>query len=106
MLRIAYLAVVVVVVSLLSSLVSAQPGGGALWPHWRGPAHTGATTANVPLTWSDTQNVKWKIEIPGRGFSTPVIVGDRLFLTTAIPTGKKEAPAGGGGRAGGGAGAG
>src|SRR5687768_16776636 len=66
------------------------------WPHWRGPGHTGATTANVPLTWSDTSNVRWKTEIPGRGHSTPVASGDRLFLTAA----------GGRGGAGGGAGAG
>ena len=59
------------------------------WPHWRGPGHTGATTANVPLTWSDTSNVRWKAEIPGRGHSTPVAAGNRLFLTTAVPTGKK-----------------
>ena len=77
------------------------------WPHWRGPEHTGVAAGNVPLTWSDTSNVMWKIEIPGRGHSTPVAWGDRLFLTTAIPTGKQAelAPAGGG-RAGGGSGAG
>jgi outer membrane protein assembly factor BamB len=77
------------------------------WPHWRGPAHTGTTTGNVPLTWSDSSNVQWKVEIPGRAFSTPVAWGDRLFVTNAIPTGKKaEAPPDGGGRAGGGAGVG
>ena len=45
-----------------------------------------------------TPNIRWKIEIPGRGHSTPVIAGDRLFLTTAVPTGKgrrrRKAPAG------------
>lgn len=77
------------------------------WPHWRGPAHTGTTTGNVPLNWSDSSNVQWKVEIPGRAFSTPVAWGDRLFVTNAVPTGKKaDAPADGGGRAGGGAGAG
>lgn len=83
---------------------SAQPP--ATWPHWRGPGHTGATTATVPLTWSDTANVRWKIEIPGRGFSTPVASGDRLFLTNAVPTGKKTEIAPAGGRGGGGAGVG
>ena len=66
-------------------------------------------TADVPLTWSDTSNVQWKVEIPGRGHSTPVAAGDRLFLTTAIPTGSAAAapPAEAGGRGpGGGAGAG
>ena len=89
-------------------LIHAQSQAAGNWPHWRGPAHTGATTADVPLTWSDTANIAWKVELPGRAFSTPVIWGDRLFLTNAIPTGKKESqPAPGGrGGAGGGAGAG
>jgi outer membrane protein assembly factor BamB len=62
------------------------------WPHWRGPSHNGVATATVPLTWNDSQNVAWKVEIPGRGFSTPVVWGNRLFLTTAVPTGKKAVP--------------
>lgn len=79
-----------------------------MWPHWRGPSHNGVATASVPLTWSDSQNLRWKIDIPGRGHSTPVIVGERLFLTTAIPTGPRaeDAGAGGGRGPGGGAGAG
>ena len=78
------------------------------WPHWRGPRHNGVATANVPVTWSDSQNVAWKVEIPGRGFSTPVVWGKRLFLTTAIPTGQKSgaAPEPDGGRRGPGGGAG
>jgi outer membrane protein assembly factor BamB len=62
----------------------------------------------VPLAWTDTSNVRWKIPIPGRAHSTPVAWGNRLFLTTAIPTGKKAAEPGAAdqGRAGGGAGAG
>ena len=59
------------------------------WPHWRGPNHNGAATAVVPATFSDTNNVRWRIPIPGRGFSTPVVWGDRMFLTTAIPTGRR-----------------
>ena len=91
----------------LSLALSAQRGTPS-WPHWRGAEHTGVATGNVPLTWSDTSNVKWKIDIPGRGHSTPVAWGDRLFLTTAIPTGKKAETSStdGRGRAGGGSGAG
>lgn len=91
----------------LSLALSAQRGTPS-WPHWRGAEHTGVATGNVPLTWSDTSNVTWKLEIPGRGHSTPVAWGDRLFLTTAIPTGKKAETAStdGRGRAGGGSGAG
>jgi outer membrane protein assembly factor BamB len=96
-------------VLLGAASLTAQPRPGSPWPHWRGPAHTGVAETAVPLTWSDAQNLRWKIEVPGRGFSTPVVAGDRLFLTTAIPTGKRTAvpEAGRGGRgAGGGTGAG
>jgi outer membrane protein assembly factor BamB len=48
---------------------------------------------DAPVSWSDTKNIKWKTEIPGRGHSTPVIWGDKIFLTTAIPTGKTPPPA-------------
>jgi outer membrane protein assembly factor BamB len=58
------------------------------WPQWRGPHATGASTiAKPPVEWSETKNVRWKKEIPGRGSGTPVIWGDRLFLTTAVPAG-------------------
>jgi outer membrane protein assembly factor BamB len=49
---------------------------------------------DAPLHWSDTQNVKWKATIPGRGHSSPVVWGDKIFVTTAVPTvpGTPEAP--------------
>ena len=57
------------------------------WPQWRGPAATGVSPdGNPPVHWSESQNVRWKIEVPGRGKGTPVIWGDRIFLTTAITT--------------------
>ena len=62
------------------------------WSQWRGPFFNGMAKGDAPTSWSDTSNIKWKTEIPGRGYSTPVIWGDRIFLTTAIPTGK-PAPA-------------
>jgi outer membrane protein assembly factor BamB len=60
----------------------------AHWPQWRGPFFNGVARTGAPVEFSDTKNIKWKIAIPGRGFSTPVIWGDRIFLTTAVPTGK------------------
>jgi outer membrane protein assembly factor BamB len=55
---------------------------------WRGPLGTGvAPTADPPIEWSETKNIKWKVEIPGRGSASPVIWGDRIFLLTAIPAG-------------------
>ena len=54
------------------------------WPWWRGPAHDGhaAASQTVPLTWSDTENVIWSVDVPGRGSSSPTVVGDRLYLTS------------------------
>ena len=65
----------------------------AHWPQWRGPFFNGVARTGAPVEFSDTKNIKWKIEIPGRGFSTPVIWGDKIFLTNAIPTGKVTQPA-------------
>jgi outer membrane protein assembly factor BamB len=57
----------------------------ANWPSWRGPTQDGVTEeTHLPLTWSTTENVKWKVALPDRGNSTPVIWGDKLFLTQAI----------------------
>jgi outer membrane protein assembly factor BamB len=75
------------------------------WPSWRGPSENGIAPTAVPTEWSATKNVAWKTEIPGRGNSSPVIWGDRIFVTTAIPN--EPISAGGGrGGAGGGTGAG
>jgi outer membrane protein assembly factor BamB len=61
------------------------------WAQWRGPSFNGMARGDAPTTWSDTSNIKWKAQIPGRGFSTPIIWGDKIFLTTAVPTGKPAA---------------
>jgi len=54
------------------------------WPQFRGPTGDGhATATGLPLHWSETENVKWKTEIPHRGWSTPVIMGGQVWLTTA-----------------------
>jgi len=74
------------------------------WAQWRGPFNTGMAEGDAPLRWDD-DDILWQLEIPGRGHSTPVVAGDRMFLTTAVPTGRGTPPAGRG-RAGGGADAG
>jgi outer membrane protein assembly factor BamB len=54
------------------------------WPAWRGPEGTGITReTNLPTQWSATENVRWKTQLPERGNSTPVVWGDRVFLTQA-----------------------
>ena len=64
------------------------------WGQWRGPHANGtAPDCTPPTTWSETEHVKWKYEIPGYGTSVPVIWGDQIFLTSAVPTGPKVAPA-------------
>jgi outer membrane protein assembly factor BamB len=60
----------------------------AHWPQWRGPFFNGMARTGAPVEFGDAKNVRWKVAIPGRGFSTPVIWEDRIFLTTAVPTGK------------------
>jgi len=63
------------------------------WREWRGPLGTGVSPdARPPLQWSETENVGWKTPIPGRGHSTPIVSGDLVFLTTAIPTGPELPP--------------
>ena len=63
------------------------------WPQWRGPHATGVSkTADPPVEWSETKNIRWKVEIPGRGSGTPVIWGDKVFVLSAVPVGV-EAPA-------------
>lgn len=64
------------------------------WPSWRGPDGTGMAQGSAPLHWSDDSGVRWKLRIPGRGFSTPIFTGGRLFLTTAVETNKPAPPEG------------
>ena len=55
------------------------------WPQWRGPRGQGVSEEkNLPLEWSSTKNIKWKTAVPGRGHSSPIVWGNRLFLTTSI----------------------
>lgn len=57
----------------------------ANWPAWRGPNQNGETPeTNVPLKWSATENVKWKTALPDRGNSTPIVWGNRIFVTQSI----------------------
>lgn len=64
----------------------------AHWPHWRGGVDGGGVTAEraLPLQWSATHNVKWRVPLPEPGNSTPVIWGDRVFVTQPLAAGKKR----------------
>ena len=63
------------------------------WPHWRGPSHNGIVVSKtVPTTWSLSQNIKWKTPLPSWSAATPIIWGDRIFVTSPS---KAEAKANG-----------
>ncbi len=55
------------------------------WPQWRGPGSQGVSAEkNLPIEWSPTRNIKWKTPISGRGHSSPIVWGSRIFLTTSV----------------------
>jgi len=60
------------------------------WHQWRGPYMTGVSPDGDPaIEWSETKNIKWKIDIPGKGHATPIIWEDQIFVLTAVETGKE-----------------
>ena len=62
------------------------------WPQWRGPQGTGAAPdAKPPLEWTETKNIRWKVELPGRGHATPIIWGELIYVQTAIKTDQAKA---------------
>ncbi len=71
--------------------LAAGPVAEGEWPRWRGPYDNGVARGAAPTQWSGTENILWKAEIPGRGHSSPVIWKDRIFVTTAVETGKPAA---------------
>jgi outer membrane protein assembly factor BamB len=76
----------VAVLWLFAPLLDAQSAADKFWGQWRGPSATGVSlTANPPTSWSEGKNVRWKIELPGRGASTPIVWGDRVYVSTAVP---------------------
>ncbi|WP_145371307.1 outer membrane protein assembly factor BamB family protein [Maioricimonas rarisocia] len=71
-------------------ITSAAATAAEPWPEFRGPTADGhATSANLPVEWSESENVVWKTPIHGRGWSSPVIWGDRIWMTTATPEGHR-----------------
>jgi outer membrane protein assembly factor BamB len=63
------------------------------WPQFRGPGSRGVgNSERLPLVWSQTTNIAWHADIPGRGWSSPIVSGTHVFLTTAISEGTEEAP--------------
>ena len=71
----------IALVTFASSTPFAQAGD---WLQWRGPKGTGQSDEKgLPLTWSQTENVKWKVKLDGPGNSSPIVVGQKVFITHA-----------------------
>src|SRR5687767_9989812 len=85
-----------VVLTLMGALgVSSAWAAGSegQWAQFRGPGARGISTSKgLPERWSATENVAWKTDLPGRGWSSPIVWGDRVFLTTVINSGDSEKP--------------
>ncbi len=84
---------------LLATLLGSSPfttpplaRGDEGWPQFRGPRSAGfLDTADLPESWNATENIVWKTPVPGRGWSSPIVWGDRVFLTSALSVGEEEA---------------
>src|SRR5688572_16674414 len=78
--------IVLIVIGLISGFIPLVHGEN--WPHWRGPSATGVSSeTGLPVRWSDTENIAWKSEFRGVGISTPIVWGDRVFVTSQAGTG-------------------
>jgi outer membrane protein assembly factor BamB len=86
-----YVAVFLWATTLAGGVILQAADPAEQWPGWRGPLGTGLALASAkpPLTWSETNNVRWKVKIPGRGTATPIVWENLVFVQTALPTGKK-----------------
>ncbi len=81
-----YQAFVVIALTLVSA--SAAPAGD--WPQFRGPGGTAQSEEKLPTDWAADKNVHWKIELPGTGWSSPVVWGDKVFVTTAVTDNQRK----------------
>src|SRR6187399_826569 len=63
------------------------------WPQFRGTlAGVGVDHRDLPESWSTTENVRWKLDVPGLGWSSPVVAGDHVFITSVVSSEAQEAP--------------
>ncbi len=91
--KIAILTICIFALAVVATIASQPEGFEKNWHHWRGPHATGvAVDANPPVTWSETENIRWKVAIPGTGHATPIIWEDKIYIQTAVeaPKEKKE----------------
>src|SRR5262249_5820592 len=78
-----------IMIGMLAAEITAQNN----WAQFRGPGSVGvAEDPNLPDTWSTTENVAWKTDIPGTGWSSPTVWGDNIFLTSVVSSVEGEKP--------------
>jgi len=71
--------------ALILTGFAAMPAGAGEWPRFRGPAANGLTSEDqLPLKWNADENIAWKFKLPGQGWSSPIVWGNKLFVTTAV----------------------
>ncbi len=78
------------IILLLAVILTSLVWGSNNWPEFRGPSKDGhSDVTDLALTWSESENIKWKVPIHGRGWSTPVVWGDQIWMTSALENGQE-----------------
>jgi outer membrane protein assembly factor BamB len=80
-------------VFLLCLMARSAPSENPVWPQFRGPnSNPMGSDPRLPERWSTTENIEWSVQIPGRGWSSPIVAGQRVLLTTVTTDGQSKPP--------------
>jgi outer membrane protein assembly factor BamB len=91
--RYSMLAFVFVCLVTQPTMAAEKPVAERYWHQWRGPLANGvAPHADPPVRWSESENIAWKTEIPGKGSASPIVWAETIYVQTAVPTGAAETP--------------
>lgn len=86
-------AIAILIAATFVNDLNAEDNRQQYWPQWRGPLGTGVSPqGKPPAKWNEEKNIRWKTSLPGRGHSSPIVWGARVFVTAAVPYGKKLPP--------------
>ena len=84
---------VIVAIGLMLAMPALSAGGQKQWSQFRGPsAGDIPDDPSLPDHWSETENIAWKVDVPGLSWSSPVVWNDHIFITTAVSAGDEPAP--------------
>src|SRR5437660_6344574 len=78
------------VIAAALGLLTVSAAHGGEWPQFRGPGGNAQTDDKLPTEWAADKNVQWKIALPGFGWSSPVVWGDKVFVTTAVTENQRK----------------